>query len=145
MLGPVVELVEIVGRVIKVPAPVEAEPLHVARDRVDVLLLFLDRIGVVEAQVAAAPIFLRHAEIEGDRLGVSDMQVAVGFGREAGDHLRAASRGDIGVDYVANEVATAFHFGCFAHHRRSRCACQSVVCQLNVAKLHQVRKPGAQA
>ena len=34
-------------------APVEAEPADVFLDRLDVLLLFLDRVGVVEAQVAA--------------------------------------------------------------------------------------------
>ena len=54
VLGPLVELLEVVGRVVEVLAPVEAEPAHVALDRVDVLLLFLRRVGVVEAQVAAA-------------------------------------------------------------------------------------------
>ena len=83
MLGPIVEPLEIVRRVIEVLAPVEAEPAHVALDRVDVFLLFLGRVGVVEAQVAAPAEFLRHAEIEADRFGVADMQIAVRLGRES--------------------------------------------------------------
>ena len=51
---PVVELLEVVRREVEVLAPVEAEPAHVGLDGVDVLLLLLDRVGVVEAQVAAA-------------------------------------------------------------------------------------------
>ena len=59
MLGPVVELLEIVRGVIEMLAPIEAEPAHVALDGVDVFLLFLGRIGVVEAQMAAAAELLR--------------------------------------------------------------------------------------
>ena len=56
--GPFIEPVEIVGGVIEVLAPVEAEPAHVALDGVDVFLLFLGRIGVVETQMAAPAEFL---------------------------------------------------------------------------------------
>ena len=58
MLGPGVKLLEIVRGVVEVLAPVEAEPAHVALDRVDVFLLLLGRIGVVETQMAAAAEFL---------------------------------------------------------------------------------------
>ena len=51
---PLVELLEVVRGVVEVLAPVEAQPAHVRLDGVDVLLLLLDRVGVVEAQVAAA-------------------------------------------------------------------------------------------
>ena len=56
---PVVELLEVVGREVEVLAPVEPEPADVRLDGVDVLLLFLDRVRVVEAQVAAPAEFLR--------------------------------------------------------------------------------------
>ena len=107
MLGPLVELLEIVGRVIEVLAPVEAEPAHVALDGVDVFLLFLGRIGVVEAQVAAAAEFLRDAEIEADRLGVADVQIAVRLRRKAGHHAGMPLGREIGLDDVADEVAPA--------------------------------------
>ena len=54
VLGPGVELLEVVASVIEVLPPVEAQPAHVALDGVDVLLLLLGRVGVVEAQIAAA-------------------------------------------------------------------------------------------
>ena len=65
-------------------------------DAVDVLLLFLRRVGVVEAQVADAAIIARQAEVQADRLSVADVQVAVGLGREAGaDAGRVMRRGGV--------------------------------------------------
>src|ERR1051326_8744709 len=64
---PKLSAIDIVGRMVEVPAPVVAEPAHVALDRVDIFLLLLGRIGVVEPQMAASAEFLRNAEIERDR------------------------------------------------------------------------------
>ena len=58
VLGPFVEPLEIVGSEVEVLAPIEAHPAHVRLDALDILMLFLDRVGVVEAQVAAAAEFL---------------------------------------------------------------------------------------
>ena len=63
-------------------------------DGVDVLLLFFRRVGVVEPQVAAAVELAGDAEVEADGLGVADVEVAVGFGREAGDDVPPSGRGD---------------------------------------------------
>ena len=122
VLGPVVELLEIVRGVIEVLAPVEAEPAHVALDGVDVFLLLLGRIGVVEAQMAAAAELLGDAEIEADRLGVADVQIAVRLGRKAGHHRRMPLGVEIGLDDVADEIAPAF---CYSLCRRH---CQTVAC-----------------
>ena len=102
--GPLVELLEVVGGEVEVLAPVEAQPADVGLDRVDVLLLFLDRVGVVEAQVAVPAELLGDAEVEADRLGVADVQVAVRLGREARDDLGVATGGDVGGDDLADEV-----------------------------------------
>ena len=75
-------------------------------DRVDVLLLLLDRVGVVEAQVAAPAELLRDPEVERDRLGVADVEVAVRLGREAGDDLRDAALAHVGGDDLADEIAS---------------------------------------
>ena len=104
--GPVVELVEVVGGVVEMLAPVEAEPADVFLDRVDVLLLFLDRVGVVEAQVAASAELLRDPEVERDRLGVTDVEVSVRLGREACDDLRDPALAHVGGDDLADEVAS---------------------------------------
>jgi len=108
MLGPGVELLEIIRGEMEILAPVEAEPVHIAFDRVDVFLLLLLRVGVVEAQMAAAAEFQRGAEIEADRLGVADMQITVRLGRKPRDDLAIALRGEIGLDDVADEIAPGF-------------------------------------
>ncbi len=134
MLRPVVELLEIIRGMVEVPAPVEAEPAHVALDRVDIFLLFLGRVGVVETQVAASAIFLRHPEIEADRLGVTDMEIAVGLGREPRHDLFRPPRGKIGLDDVADEVAPR---RCrLARHRIPRLDREP-----NVANPHRPAKP----
>ena len=60
--------------------------------RVDVLLLFLLRVGVVEAQVADAAVVARQAEVQADALGVADVQVAVRLGRKARADARRIGR-----------------------------------------------------
>src|SRR5947207_6621942 len=79
---PVVQALEIIGGVVEIGSPVIAEPVHVGLDGIDIFLLFLGRIGVVEAQMAAPAELLRDAEIKGNRLGVADMQVAVRLRRK---------------------------------------------------------------
>src|SRR5208282_2636456 len=100
---PLVQPLEVVGRVIKVLVPIEAEPAHVALDSVDIFLLFLGRVGVVEAQMTAAGKFLRYAEVETDRLGVADMQIAVRFGRKPRHYGLVPAGCQIGANDVADE------------------------------------------
>ncbi len=108
VLRPSVELLEIVGGVIEVFPPIEAEPAHVALNGVDIFLLFLGRVGVVKAQVAASAKLLGDAEIQADRFGVADVQIAVGLRRKAGDHLLHPACVEVGLDDVADEVAANF-------------------------------------
>ena len=54
-----------------------------------VLDVLLDRIGVVEAQMAGAAVLGGEPEIEADRLGVTDMQSTVGLRWKASDHSPA--------------------------------------------------------
>src|SRR5258706_404112 len=99
---------------IQVLAPVEAKPAHVALDGIDIFLLFLGRVGVVEAQIAAAAELLGDAEIQTDRLGVADMEVAVRLRRKARHHRSVALGVEIGLDDVADKVAPRFFNRCFA-------------------------------
>ena len=93
LYGALVELLEVVRRVEEPVVPGEAEPADVGLDRLDVLDVLVDRVRVVEAQVAGAAEVLRDAEVEADRLGVADVQVAVGLGRETrGDTAARACR-----------------------------------------------------
>ena len=102
---PLVELLEVVRREEQVLAPVEAQPAHIRLDGVDVLLLLLDRVRVVESQMASAAEIRRETEVEADGLGVADVQIAVGFGRETGHDLRMAATPQVVGDDLADEVA----------------------------------------
>ncbi len=105
VLGVLVEPLVVVRGVELAVVPVEAEPADVLLDGVHVLDVFLDRVGVVEAQVAAPAVLGGDAEVEADGLGVADVQVAVRFGREAGDHLAGVdAAGHVGGDDLADEV-----------------------------------------
>ena len=95
VFGRAVHEVEVVRRVVQVAFllavevgfPVETQPLHRVEDGVHVLLFFLLGVGVVKAHVADAAVVARQAEVQADALGVAHVQVAVGFGREAGADL----------------------------------------------------------
>jgi len=107
-LRPLVEPLEVVAGVVEVRAPVEAEPADVVHDGVHVLLALLGRVGVVEAQMAAAAVVLGQPEVEADGLGVADVQVAVRLGREARDHRAAeAAFAVVRLDDLADEVGRA--------------------------------------
>ena len=104
-----------------VAGPLEAQPLHVLLDGVDVLGVFLHGVGVVKAQVAQPAVFLGQTEIDADGLGMAYVQVAVGFGRKTGVHAAAETAGEIVlIDAGAEEIRAlgAFRFrggGVLAH------------------------------
>ena len=79
---PFVELAKVVGGVAEI-VPLEAEPVHVFHDGVDVLLLFFFGIGVVEAEIGLAAEFVGESEVEADGFGVADVQIAVRLRRKA--------------------------------------------------------------
>ena len=86
-------------------APIEAEPAHVFLNGFDVFDVFARRVRIVHAQMAFPAVFLRHAEIEANRLRVPDVQVAVRLGRETRNDALDRSRGEVVVDDLTNEVA----------------------------------------
>ena len=113
-----VQLLEVVRRVEQV-RPLEAEPLDVFLDRLDVFDVFRGRVGVVEAQVARAAELLRETEVDADRLGVADVQVAVRLGREPGGDAATVSlaghvRGDDFTDEVSGSSVGLFGLGLLA-------------------------------
>ena len=81
--SPLIELLEIV-RCIVLLGPVEAQPVDVLLDGVHIFGVLLHRVGVIETQVGLATVLLCQSEINAYRLGVADVQVAVGFRRETG-------------------------------------------------------------
>ena len=85
--------------------PRESQPRHILFDGVDILDVFLGRIGVVETQVAGPAAVLGDTEVQADRFGVADVKIAVRLGWKAGrDSSPVASRGDVLVDDGTDEV-----------------------------------------
>lgn len=80
---PVVKLFEIVGSVQQF-IPLEAEPIDVRFDRIDVLFAFLGRIRIIESKVAVSAIGFGQAEIKADAFGVPDVQIAIRLRRKSG-------------------------------------------------------------
>ena len=68
-------------------SPIEAKPADIRLYGIDVFHVFLCRVGVIKPQVTDAAIFLCQTEVQTDALDVTDMQIAVGFRREASDDL----------------------------------------------------------
>ena len=54
--------------------------------------------------------FLRHAEIQADRFGVADMQIAVRLRRKTGNDRLMPADDQIGADDVADEILTGFPY-----------------------------------
>ena len=67
----------------------QLKPSHCTASRMESTYswFFLLGVGVVKAHVADAAVVARQAEVQADALGVAHVQVAVGFGREAGADL----------------------------------------------------------
>ncbi len=78
-----VQAVKIIGSVVRFAFPFKAHPAYILLDGVNILHVFFYRIGIVEAQIALAAKILGESEIQTDGFGMTDMQVAVGFGGEA--------------------------------------------------------------
>ena len=100
--------------------PAGDEPLDVGDDGLDVFDLLLGRVGVVEPQVAHAAVLPGDTEIQADGLCVTEVQVAVGLGREAGDDLLVAFGGDILRDDFSDEITGC---GSGGGRARSRMVC----------------------
>ncbi len=104
-LGVLVHLLEVVGREEHLAVPAEAEPGDVLLDRLDVLDVFLGRVGVVHPQVAPAAELVGDAEVQADGLGVADVEVAVGLWRKPRMDAPAVLAGlAVGDDDLADEI-----------------------------------------
>ena len=108
MFGPGVKLLKVIRRVVKVLAPIEAQPADVTLDGIDEKLLFLHRVRVVKTQMARAAKFAGDAEIQTDRLGMSQVQKPVRVRREAGDDGLGPAGIEVGLNDVADEIAARF-------------------------------------
>ena len=85
--------------------------MHILLDGLDVLILFLFRIGIVKPQIAATAIAFRDTKIETDRFRMTDMQVAIRLRRKTGSHLAVIfTFCKVTVDDLSDKIAWRFRF-----------------------------------
>ena len=83
--GKVPKLLEIVAGVVNV-RPLEAKPLDIILDALNIFCILLYWIRIVEAQVALTAIFLGKSEVDGNSLSMTDMKIAVWLWWKTGLH-----------------------------------------------------------
>ena len=93
---------KIVRAVEKAILPVKSEPADVLHDGVDKLGVLLGGIGVIHAQIALAAVLFRRAEIDDQRLAVTDVQISVRLRRKTG--VNAVRRYSPLADVLVNGV-----------------------------------------
>ena len=104
-LRPLIKLLEVIGGEEQTVTPIPAEPADALHDGIHKLGLFLDRVGVVKPQVALAAVLLGDAEVNPDRLGVTDVQIAVGLRRKTrADATAETASAIVFFDRSADEV-----------------------------------------
>ena len=89
---PLVQLIEVLRRVTHFTGPLEAQPLDVAFDGVDVFLVFFCRVGVVKTQMRHAAKLLSQPKVHTNGFGMTDVQIAVWLRRKAGHDLCVFTR-----------------------------------------------------
>ncbi len=92
--GEFIKFREIVGREMHRFLPLEAQPLHIFQNGIHILHFFFRRVRIIKTHIRGAVIFLAQAEIQTNALHVTDVQIAIRFRRETGQHLV------IGIDMV---------------------------------------------
>ena len=115
--GIFVVLFKIIRAIEEPVSPVKAQPVDILLDGVDILGVLLGRVRVVHTQIAQTAELFRRAEIDGQRLAVTDVQISVRLRREARMDLQpfklTAGRDvffDEGVDEVSRLQWLSFFF-----------------------------------
>ena len=111
--GEIPQLLEVVRGMIDV-APLESEPFDVVFDSFHVFRVLLLRIRVIETEVTYTSEFLGNTEVHANGFGMSDVEIAVGLGRESGlETSSVLSLLEVVVDNLLDEIQ-AFLFCAFA-------------------------------
>ena len=110
--GKVPKLLEIVAGVVNV-CPLEAKPLDIVLDTLDIFGILLYWVCVVETQVALTAIFLGKSEVDSNSLGMTDVQIAVWLWWETGLHSASVLTFCQIIDHFLLNEASRSLFFCF--------------------------------
>ena len=101
-----VERLEVIAGVVLAPIPFKTKPGNVPTDGVHVLCVFLDRVCVVKTEVDRANVFCSQPKIHTNRLGVPNVQVAIGLRwKPCVNPSLVQPRLLVGIDDLLNEVS----------------------------------------
>ena len=96
---------EVIGGVKEPVCPVESKPADIVDNRFHEFHGLSQGVRVIHPEIAGSLVLLGDAEIEANRLGMTDVDVAVWFGREAGGHSSLMFVGpQVIVDDVPDEI-----------------------------------------
>jgi hypothetical protein len=80
--------------------------LYIPDYSIDVLLFFLDRVGIIEPQITLATEFFSDTEVDPDSPGVPYVEIPVRFRGETGMHpLAEFVRQEILADNIPDKIA----------------------------------------
>ena len=80
----IIELIKVIRRIVHAVLPAKAQPTDIFLNGIHVFRVLLGRIGIIKAQIAQAMIILCQAKVQAYRLGMTNMQIAIGLGWETG-------------------------------------------------------------
>ena len=106
--GHFIHFLEIIGGKVETVLIVGAQPLDILLDGFDELGFFLGGVGVIETQVELAAVLLGQSVVEQNALGMADVEIAVGLGRETGMHGIVDTLRQILIDGILNEIPAFF-------------------------------------
>ncbi len=138
----IIQLLEIVRRIKFVFSPVKPEPVDIPFHRADVLHVLGFGISIVKAKVTPTFVFRRKGEIETNRLGVSNMRVAVRLRWEARDDVATyATFLQIIIDDLLNKVPYFLGKSCFRWNRWSSRPCRMIIAKDRWVGNRHIRGP----
>ena len=76
--------IKIAGRIKKSVLPIEAKPFYVLLNGFYILHILFCGVGIIKTQVAFAAVQICQAKVQADGFCMTDMQVAIWFGRKSG-------------------------------------------------------------
>ncbi len=121
--GQIIQLGEIVARVILAVAPVKSKPMNVLSYGVDILDILLCWVGIIKTQIAGSSKFLGYTKVHAYSLGVSNVKIAVGFRWKTRIEASAILTGcEVIAYYLLYKVKPSFFFSdFFSDFRHSFC------------------------
>ena len=82
-LDEIIEFLKIIRSVVKMLAPIEAQPFHRIEYGIDIFRILFNRISIVETHMANTAIVPCQAEIQANGFSMTDVQVTIRLRRKA--------------------------------------------------------------